>query len=132
MSRLSLLLLVLFFFPFPTVVRFVEKPRKLILASMYSQAQFDEKNHKCWGLKKILHRLTGLESDHGFIGPLISFLNPHKKHELLTQYLKKRVFITIQMSLFLPSGRWHRRDRGYHLGLVDAGPEAHMLSPWCR
>lgn len=89
------------------VICFVEKLRKLILASMCIQVLFDQKNHKLWGTQKILHPLTGLESDHGFMDPLISFYSTYKILELLTQYLKKRLFTTAQMSLFSPRGHQH-------------------------
>lgn len=109
---------------------FVEKLRKLILASVYIQVRFNQKNHKLWGSQKNSTPLTGQESNHSFMDSLISFLNPYKKHELLTQYLKKRVSqFKCLSSRQVVAGT--RRDRGYHLGLVDAGPEAHVLSPWC-
>ena len=81
------------------VVCLMEKLRKLILASMCIQVLVDQKNHKLWGTQKILHPLTGLESDHGFMDPLISFHSTYKKLELLTQYLKKRLHHNSNVSL---------------------------------
>ena len=47
------------------VMRFMERLRKLIFASMCIQVLADQKNHKLWGTQEIPHPLTGLESDHG-------------------------------------------------------------------